>query len=125
MLFKNDNFNNLNLLLSADGLSLCLFLNMFGPLLVIHVHQDEREILDKPSSGCRLSLLFAPLLPGMAFAQSGRVLVEKKTIIKKTSLHLLSEVSADITSGITSNITSAAEPKPQDFLFVCFSIYIL
>ena len=28
-------------------------------------------------------------------------------IIKKTSLHLISAVSADITSGITSNITSA------------------
>ena len=32
-----------------------------------------------------------------------------------SSLHLISAVSADITSGITSNITSAAGPKTQDF----------
>ena len=32
-----------------------------------------------------------------------------------TSLHLISAVSADITSGITSNITSAVGQKPQDF----------
>ena len=44
---------------------------------------------------------------------------------KENSLHLISAVSADISSGITSNITSAAGQKPQDFLFVCFNIYIL
>jgi hypothetical protein len=40
-------------------------------------------------------------------------------------LPLITAVSADITSGITLNITSAAGQKPPDFLFVCFSIYIL
>ena len=51
--------------------------------------------------------------------------LDNYTIIRKTSLHLLSAVSADITSGITSDITSAVGPKPEDFLFLCFSIYIL
>ena len=44
---------------------------------------------------------------------------------EETSLQLISEVSADITSGITFSITSAAGPKPQGLLVVCFNINIL
>ena len=47
-----------------------------------------------------------------------------KTIIKITSPHLINAVSADITSAITFNITSAARSKSQDFFLVCFSICI-
>ena len=55
---------------------------------------------------------------------SGDIETIHKTIIKKTSLHLISAVSADITSGITSNITSAAGWKPQDFfVFVLVFTY--
>ena len=51
--------------------------------------------------------------------------LKKKTIIRKTSLHLICEVSANIISGIPSSITSSAGPKLQDFiLLVCFSIYL-
>ena len=48
-----------------------------------------------------------------------------QTIIKKTSLHIINAVSADITSGITSSIASVAGWKPQDFQFVCLSIYVV
>ena len=49
--------------------------------------------------------------------------ITDETIIKKTSLHFLSAVSAEITSDITFNITSAVGPKPQNFLFVCFFVH--
>ena len=66
---------------------------------------------------------FAPNLTG--FLPTFELGLCKWTIKKKTSLHLISPVSADITSGINSNITSDMGQKPRDFLFVCFSIYIL
>ena len=40
-------------------------------------------------------------------------------------LHLISAVSADITSGITSNITSAAGQKTQDFILIFLYLQIV